>query len=904
MAGISLGDMNVNVGANISGLQSGFGMATKIVSGFSSGVAGGLAPTGIALAAVGAGAVVLGAKVVSMAGNFQQSVTKLYTTAGEAKANLQMVGDGVLGMSTQVGTGAQKLIDAMYWVESAGFHGAAGLQILKIAAMGAKAENANVTDVVKTLTSALNAYSGQGLTAAGTMNTLIAATAAGKMTLNDLANAVSNVLPATAKFHISLIDTTAAIATMTMQGDSASSAATHLRQMILAFEAPSKIGAAAMKSVGLSSKELADEMKISLPGAVQMVTDAVGKKFPEGSDKYNQAIKNIAGGSKQMMAYLELSGSHMKAFTDNVASVTSAVKAGGNSIMGWSDVQGNFNFKMAQAGAALEVVGIKIGMALLPGLSKMLDSIIPLIVQLSDWETKTHGVENALGALGNGIQNVVTVGAGIVSFFQHNQVAMAGLQGALVAVGAIATMVFVEWAVTAGIAALATLALAWPILLAGAVVAVVVGGIILAVQHWGDITKWLSGVWGAFSGWFMGVLGTIGAFFTGVWSAMSSLFVGVWNGIVSFAKGAVVNLLNTWNGLKAGAQAAWGATGAAIHTAVSAVVTWVGNAWHTAVSTVVGWFSWLYDHNYYWKLAVDGIKIVVTDITTWVPRAWKAATSYVTDRWNELKNTASSVWNAITSTIRAVVSPVVDWVKNAWSTSSKYVGDRWHELQNTAGSVWSAISSTVHDKVSSAVNGIKSGWNQASSATSSTMTEIGNKVTQAWQFISGVFGSAWNRYIAPPLNSLQSSISGFFGNLGHVFSDFGSHLMQMLASGIGAAGGAVGSAIHDAIAGGLSALGFHGIPGFAGGVQNFGGGLAWVGEQGPELMYVPQGASIYPQGQGMLPSGGSGSSYSSGGNGNVQHISFLVDGMTLATIVNKNTYQHVSLKLGPNGRAA
>src|SRR5260370_33771017 len=109
------------------------------------------------------------------------------------------------------------------------------------------------------------------------------------------------VSPASAKFHGSLADVTAALATMSAQGDKADSAATHLKQMILALEAPSKIGAAAMKLVGLTSQQLADEMTKSLPSAVQMVTDAVGKTFPERRAAYNPASKNNAGGNKQMM---------------------------------------------------------------------------------------------------------------------------------------------------------------------------------------------------------------------------------------------------------------------------------------------------------------------------------------------------------------------------------------------------------------------------------------------------------------------------------------------------------------------------------------------------------------------------------------------------------------------------
>ncbi len=39
------------------------------------------------------------------------------------------------------------------------------------------------------------------------------------------------------------------------------------------------------------------------------------------------------------------------------------------------------------------------------------------------------------------------------------------------------------------------------------------------------------------------------------------------------------------------------------------------------------------------------------------------------------------------------------------------------------------------------------------------------------------------------------------------------------------------------------------IPGFAGGVQNFSGGLAVVGEQGPELVNLPRGSSVTPNNQ-------------------------------------------------------
>ncbi len=287
----------------------------------------GLAVGGVLIA--GAALVALGAKAVMMAGDFEQSITKLYTTAGEQQSKLKMVGQGILDMSVQVGTGAQELAKAAYIVESGGYHGAAGLNVLKIAAEGARAENANVTDTASAVVFALNAYRGTTLSAAEAMNILVAATGSGTATLQDFAVGLPNVLPVAAKFHISLTDIAAGMAVMTAQGDDASSAATHLRQVILALEAPSAAGVKALASIGLTTQQVSDAMSKSLPGAIQTITDDLAKKFPAGSSAYNEAIKAIAGGNKQLLALLELSGPQLQTYKDDVAGITGKTKEAG-----------------------------------------------------------------------------------------------------------------------------------------------------------------------------------------------------------------------------------------------------------------------------------------------------------------------------------------------------------------------------------------------------------------------------------------------------------------------------------------------------------------------------------------------------------------------------------------------
>lgn len=75
------------------------------------------------------------------------------------------------------------------------------------------------------------------------------------------------------------------------------------------------------------------------------------------------------------------------------------------------------------------------------------------------------------------------------------------------------------------------------------------------------------------------------------------------------------------------------------------------------------------------------------------------------------------------------------------------------------------------------------------------------------------------------------------------------------------------------------------------------GHWATVGEQGPEMMYVPQGASIFPNGSNVPSSPGS------SGIGGGQTFILEVDSVQLAQIVNTSTDAQVRLKLGSRGRS-
>src|SRR5437899_9820265 len=127
------------------------------------GVSGSLRSFAIGAAAVGAAALIgIGVASTKMAGDFQSSMSNLVTGAGESQNAIKMVSDGMLKMAVDTGTGTKQLAEGMFMVESSGQHGAAALDTLKNAAMGAKVGNADLKDVTNGVTTAMVDYAAKG----------------------------------------------------------------------------------------------------------------------------------------------------------------------------------------------------------------------------------------------------------------------------------------------------------------------------------------------------------------------------------------------------------------------------------------------------------------------------------------------------------------------------------------------------------------------------------------------------------------------------------------------------------------------------------------------------------------------------------------------------------------------
>jgi hypothetical protein len=235
--------------------------------------------------AIGAGLVagVLAGESLHMAADFQTSTTRLETSAGESAAGLAVVRKGILDMAGEVGVSADEMSKAMYMIESASYHGEAGLGVLRAAMEGSKAEGADAAKVANALTSALRDYyphaekAGDVTAAAAlTMSKFVGATSAGKMTFDDLAGSLHTLLPAAMAAGVGMDDALAALASMTVHGVSAEQATQNLAHALGHLQTLTAPQAKEFALLGISAMQLKDNLsKKGLTGTVEDVGNAI-----------------------------------------------------------------------------------------------------------------------------------------------------------------------------------------------------------------------------------------------------------------------------------------------------------------------------------------------------------------------------------------------------------------------------------------------------------------------------------------------------------------------------------------------------------------------------------------------------------------------------------------------------
>jgi TP901 family phage tail tape measure protein len=357
----------------------------------------GLAVGGTVLAA--AGLLALGAAAVKMDADLQQGVNRLKTGGGDIQDTFASLRSSIQSVALMSGILTGPLTDAMYLIVSAGQRGSQALATEAAAAQGAQIEMANVVDVTKILTTLQTNWGLKTYTATQYMDGLVAVVKNGKINLEDLSTKLSAILPIAAEFGISFKDIASAMAVQTNAGLDAAKSATGLQSVMVNLENPTAKAAKAMKQFGVDGTAVANEMKVSLPGAFQMLIDAALKVGPMGSVPFNQAMADMVGGGTRTSKTIDALDEHMNAWREDIKQVNTAMGDTSKNVAGWDTAQSNLNVQIERGQAFLQVMGQNIGEELLPYVSQLLADVLPLGEGFAAWATSTQGLAGDINQL-------------------------------------------------------------------------------------------------------------------------------------------------------------------------------------------------------------------------------------------------------------------------------------------------------------------------------------------------------------------------------------------------------------------------------------------------------------------------------------------------------------------------
>lgn len=252
-----------------------------------------------------AGAIVIGV-TANMAGDFEAATQRFVVSAGESTDKLDFMRQGILDMAAQVGDSAMDLAKAGYTIESMGYHAQAGLDALRAAAQGAKAENADLTTVAKGLTATMNDYGPKVGDAATVMSKLVAAVSDAGTTFEDFTGALHTILPIASAMNVPFEDITGALAEMTAHGMSADQAAQNIGNSLRSLQKPSIDMTAYLAQIGITASDLTDKLSTrGLTGTLEDISQAIMNKMGPSGKVLISAFNQSKQASQDLQTMLQ-----------------------------------------------------------------------------------------------------------------------------------------------------------------------------------------------------------------------------------------------------------------------------------------------------------------------------------------------------------------------------------------------------------------------------------------------------------------------------------------------------------------------------------------------------------------------------------------------------------------------
>lgn len=307
---------------------------------------------------------------------FEEKMSNVSTLIDTNVESIEAMGDEVLSLSTKLPVPIDELTTSLYDIRSAGIAAEKQFEALETSAKLSAAGLSTTVESTNILTSAMNAFAGEGKSADEIANILFKTVKAGKTTISEMTGGFGGVTSSAIAAKISLAELSAATAALTSVGVPTAQSQTMLKALF--------------SEMARDSGKLAEAYKKQTGGNISLDTTSQGyyetlQKLYESTGKNDVAFKNMFSSVEAGGAALSLITNASESYKNTLADMESGV----NSLDEAYEKQlktGKAQMQIAKNN--MQALSIQLGTVLIPIITKLVETIAPVIKRFSDWASK------------------------------------------------------------------------------------------------------------------------------------------------------------------------------------------------------------------------------------------------------------------------------------------------------------------------------------------------------------------------------------------------------------------------------------------------------------------------------------------------------------------------------------
>jgi len=322
---------------------------------------------------------IAGGAAIKMGVDFDKSMTKIKSLVGLAGDQVDKMGKQARQMAIETGQSSTAAADALFFITSAGLSGSDAMDVLNASLKASAVGLGDVTQVADAATSAMNAYGSDALSASDATDVLVAAVREGKLSSEELAGAIGQVIPIASNMGVTFNEVGATMAAMSRTGTNAATASMQLKNILMSINKPSKEAADTLAAMGLSAGAL--KSKIQDDGLLATL-ELLKAEFGQNAD----AQAKVFGNSRALMGVMDLLGKGIDSTREIFGKMNNVQ---GDTQKAFDKTAESASFKLTKSLNTAKESFSQMGAVLL-------QSLLPLIQDLAGVITRIFGAFNSL----------------------------------------------------------------------------------------------------------------------------------------------------------------------------------------------------------------------------------------------------------------------------------------------------------------------------------------------------------------------------------------------------------------------------------------------------------------------------------------------------------------------------